>query len=234
MTNTNPQTPLYEQVVRTIERQIMSGAYRKGDLLPSEKELTENLGVSRITVRKALSILSEMGIIETSKGRGSVVTFNIGNMEDHKKFSGQVEAYKRIFQESSEIRLMLEPEIAKKAAECATKEQVEYLKDCLKDEKADIHLAIASILQNQALYEIIKNVIMTEEGQAHVDLILPHHQDKIRKLLKEQHARIVSAIEYGDGEFAYFYMKEHTKYINEMYERYFEHLYSLEEGNAEI
>ena len=37
MTNTNPQMPLYEQVVKTIERQIMSGVYRKGDLLPSEK-----------------------------------------------------------------------------------------------------------------------------------------------------------------------------------------------------
>ena len=90
MTNTNPQMPLSEQVVKTIERQIMSGVYRKGDLLPSEKELTENLGVSRITVRKALSILSEMGIMETSKGRGSVVTFSIENLEDHKRFSGQV------------------------------------------------------------------------------------------------------------------------------------------------
>ena len=145
MTNTNPQMPLYEQVVKKIERQIMSGVYRMGDLLPSEKELTENLGVSRITVRKALSILSEMGIIETSKGRGSVVTFSIENLEDHKRFSGQVEAYKQIFKESAEIRLMMEPEIAKRAAECATKDQVEYLNNCLKDEKEDIHLAIASI-----------------------------------------------------------------------------------------
>ena len=65
------QTPLYEQVVKMVKDQIVSGVYSKGDLLPSEKEMIDNLGVSRITVRKALSILSDMGYIRTEKGRGS-------------------------------------------------------------------------------------------------------------------------------------------------------------------
>ena len=56
------QTPLYEQVVKMVKDQIVSGVYSKGDLLPSEKEMIDNLGVSRITVRKALSILSLRGI----------------------------------------------------------------------------------------------------------------------------------------------------------------------------
>ena len=42
---------LYEQVVERVRGMIEQGIYKKGDLLPSEKELMEMMGVSRITVR---------------------------------------------------------------------------------------------------------------------------------------------------------------------------------------
>ena len=56
---------LYTQVLEQVKSMIAQGVYKKGDLLPSEKELIEMMGVSRITVRKALQILSEAGVIET-------------------------------------------------------------------------------------------------------------------------------------------------------------------------
>ena len=65
-------TILYEQVARMILNSIADGIYRKGDMLPSEKDLIEMTGVSRITVREALKKLAEMGIIETRKGKGSL------------------------------------------------------------------------------------------------------------------------------------------------------------------
>ena len=61
---------LYEQVVEQIKNMIVQGIYKKGDLLPSEKELIEMTGVSRITVREALRLLNEAGVIETHKGKG--------------------------------------------------------------------------------------------------------------------------------------------------------------------
>ena len=64
---------LYTQVLEQVKSMIAQGVYKKGDLLPSEKELIEMMGVSRITVRKALQILSEAGVIETRKGKGSFV-----------------------------------------------------------------------------------------------------------------------------------------------------------------
>lgn len=228
MANRNTKSALYEQVVKNIESQIVSGVYRKGEFLPSEKELTEEYGVSRITIRKALAILSDMGIIETIKGSGSKVLFGIDNREDLKKFSKEVDSYKRLFKESSEIRLMLEPEIAKQVALHATKEQVAYLKSCLKGkdvETSDFHRALVSILDNNALHEVMEEIIKIEEGKAPVGVVLPEYQEKVGKLLDEQHWKIFDAIERGDGEFAYFYMKEHTKYITKMYENYFEHLY---------
>ena len=45
---------LYTQVLEQVKSMIAQGVYKKGDLLPSEKELIEMMGVSRITVRKAL------------------------------------------------------------------------------------------------------------------------------------------------------------------------------------
>ena len=47
-------TTLYEQVMDQIREMIVTGVYQKGDMLPSEKELMQLTGVSRITVREAL------------------------------------------------------------------------------------------------------------------------------------------------------------------------------------
>ena len=48
--------PLYDQVFDQIKDMIRSGTYRTGDQLPSEKELMERMGVSRVTVRQALRL----------------------------------------------------------------------------------------------------------------------------------------------------------------------------------
>lgn len=71
---------LYTQVLEQVKSMIAQGVYKKGDLLPSEKELIEMMGVSRITVRKALQILSEAGVIETRKGKGSFVAVDASEL----------------------------------------------------------------------------------------------------------------------------------------------------------
>lgn len=76
---------LYEQVVEQIKNMIVQGIYKKGDLLPSEKELIEMTGVSRITVREALRLLNEAGVIETHKGKGSFVVVDGSELESGKR-----------------------------------------------------------------------------------------------------------------------------------------------------
>ena len=65
-------TALYEQLVNKIEQEISSGKLAPGDRLPSENTLAEDNGISRVTVRQALKLLSEMGLIETQKGIGTI------------------------------------------------------------------------------------------------------------------------------------------------------------------
>lgn len=68
-----------EKIVRILEREIRSGQLAHGDQLQSENQLVRRFAVSRSTVRKSLSELSRRGLIKTSVGIGSFVTFD-GNV----------------------------------------------------------------------------------------------------------------------------------------------------------
>jgi GntR family transcriptional regulator len=67
------EQPIYQQIARALEARIVSGALKPGEQLPSERQLSEELGASRMTVRQALRILSSKGLIETRTGSGTFV-----------------------------------------------------------------------------------------------------------------------------------------------------------------
>lgn len=62
--------PLWIQAVDSLRDQVTSGALRAGMRLPPERELCQRLGISRVTLRKALSRLVEEGVVRSSHGRG--------------------------------------------------------------------------------------------------------------------------------------------------------------------
>lgn len=64
---------LHERIRTDIETQILSGALKPGDRIPSEAELMAHYGCSRMTVNKALSALSTVGLLERRKRAGSFV-----------------------------------------------------------------------------------------------------------------------------------------------------------------
>lgn len=66
--------PLYEQITTQIKAQIMSGALKAGDALPSIRALAKSLHISVLTVQKAYDLLQEEGFIETTAGKGCYVS----------------------------------------------------------------------------------------------------------------------------------------------------------------
>lgn len=66
--------PLYQQLADNLRQRIAAGEFRPGERLPTEAELGVQFGLSRITVRQALSVLTRHGLIERFPSRGSFVT----------------------------------------------------------------------------------------------------------------------------------------------------------------
>ena len=65
--------PLYIQIADRLVSQIESGELAPGDRLPAERELSENLGVNRMTLRRALRVLESKGLVLRKHGIGTFV-----------------------------------------------------------------------------------------------------------------------------------------------------------------
>ncbi|MFN2136057.1 MAG: GntR family transcriptional regulator [Candidatus Promineifilaceae bacterium] len=65
--------PAYAQLANILRRQIAEGAFRPGDQLPSEAELCRAYGISPMTVRRSINLLSDQGVVSTAQGRGTFV-----------------------------------------------------------------------------------------------------------------------------------------------------------------
>ncbi|WP_210495542.1 GntR family transcriptional regulator [Microvirga antarctica] len=66
--------PLYHRIYVILRERIVNGTYKVGQTLPSEAELMERFGVSRITARRALDELSLEGLVDRVRGRGTQVS----------------------------------------------------------------------------------------------------------------------------------------------------------------
>jgi GntR family transcriptional regulator len=66
--------PLYHRIYVLLRERILNGTYKVGQTLPSEAELMERFSVSRITARRALDELSDEGLVERARGRGTQVS----------------------------------------------------------------------------------------------------------------------------------------------------------------
>jgi GntR family transcriptional regulator len=73
-------TPLYIQLASRLAAAIHVGNWIAGEALPSERALSEGVGVSRITARKAIALLVEQGLIRRVRGAGSFITPRVSDL----------------------------------------------------------------------------------------------------------------------------------------------------------
>ena len=79
------RTQLYYQLYDILHQDITNGVYQPGDMLPTENNLIDTFGVSRVTVRKAMDLLMNDGLIEKRRGQGTFVQKNKLKTELQKK-----------------------------------------------------------------------------------------------------------------------------------------------------
>ena len=100
----NSFEPAYMQIVRIITEQIAEGILRPGDQLPAEAELRKQLGVSPMTIRRAINILLKRNLISTTQGKGTFVkpldiggaVFKLQELKD--RWAGEAEMTVRLLE----------------------------------------------------------------------------------------------------------------------------------------
>lgn len=112
------RTPVSQTVARQLQKMIRSGELPISERLPSQRVLSEQLGVSRPSLREALMTLETLGLIRTYPGRGTFVA----DPKDRPTSDGNQWRYSDDYDMADvfEVRLLLEKQLARHAAETAT------------------------------------------------------------------------------------------------------------------
>lgn len=156
-----------EQLVRLIEH----GQLHDGDRIPSERELSQLAGVSRTSVREALRHLEMRGMVDRRRGRGTVIV-SIDRPELGASMLGPMSASDRVLREVMDLRAVVEPPIAERAAARGSSSQVkdlgrlvgeaeqEHRRDAPSIERfialdVSFHTALARMTQNPMLERLL-------------------------------------------------------------------------------
>lgn len=220
-----------EQIVDQIKQLMQNGKLLPGQRLPPERELAENLGVGRPSLREALNILHAQGLIEIRKRQGIFVRSISSSLT--------YEPLKRFLEENGdrlpqlyELRHDLELASAYLAAKRRTGKDLEAIWAAILDIKekasgsiawwqhdAGFHLAIAQATRNLLRVHVLKDLFDLAQVFAE-DLFNTFAQDEPNlAILVEQHERVYEAIKDQDCEAARRLMNEHLDYACSLLEK---------------
>ena len=120
---------LAEELAARLQEQIAAGTFGIGEKLPPEPELMRIFGVGRSTVREAVRILSDMGLLRVRQGAGTfVVSRNAPDLMTQRLKRADI-------RELDEVRRILEAAIVEKAAERYTEQDAFRMKAYLSERK---------------------------------------------------------------------------------------------------
>ena len=94
-------TPIYEQIELGVKELILKGALKKGEKLPSVREMASILTINPNTISKAYGELERDGIIETLRGKGTFITDNYKGKVDAKMMGYISEEVKKLILEAN-------------------------------------------------------------------------------------------------------------------------------------
>lgn len=224
---------LYRRIADTVAEAIEAGQYKLGDRLPTERELAEQFGVSRPTLREAMIALEMLGMIEARHGLGIYVTGNVRPSAPAASADPDIEigAFELI-----EARRLFEGEAAALAATSITDEQLAALEalmermaveDEVRGEDADreFHMTIARATGNGAIIATIENLWDWRHRSPLARNILTRARGMGLEPRIHEHRRVFEALKARDPHAARQAMRDHL-------ERVIDHLLHATETEA--
>lgn len=196
-------------VCERIERLIVDGVLKTGQILPSERRLTEKLGVSRTALREGLKLLRARGIIETEQGKGSFVA----QLSSHATPSPLMHLFgsqPRTLYDLFEVRSLLEGESARLAALRGTDADFVLITRSYEaliaghDQALDasghaqldhaFHLAICEASHNPVLVQTLRSLTDLLLNTVFASVNNLYHREPQKRQIDRQHARLYNAV----------------------------------------
>jgi len=211
----------YEDVVAQIKTLLDNGRLKRGDQLPTERELSETFRVSRATVREALRTLESLRLVQSRQGNG---TYVLASSEETviqplaAAFFHEKDSISDIFY----VRKIIEPHVAQLAAEHATIEDITELSNIVSLQEEAIASGKSTTEHDSAFHALLarisRNPVLERLLQAIVDLLEQTRDNYLQNMEREKksfigHREIFTAVKNGDSTAARRSMRRHLEEV---------------------
>jgi GntR family transcriptional repressor for pyruvate dehydrogenase complex len=215
---------VYEEVAYRLQKVILEGKLKPGDRLPSERELVRRFHVSRGSVRDAIRKLEITGLVRSRQGRGTAVR-ELSADALTAPLSTALARKEDILAELLDVRRMLEPPLAARAALYATDDEIAHLRDVVRrqqqkvrrgqltvEEDSEFHYTIAVAARNSVVCKVL-DLLMDVVHESRSNSL---QFDERVKWSLAGHRRVLLAIEQHDPHAAEEAMRLHLQQISDL------------------
>ncbi|MEW5421611.1 FadR/GntR family transcriptional regulator [Amorphus sp. 3PC139-8] len=211
----------YDVLADVLREKIFSGEYANGTVLPGERELVEQTGLSRGSVREALRVLEAEGLVQTRPGRyGGTIVHQGAERAIGRLVDLFIKGRRIKFETLLQTRQAIEPTLAELAALNRTETDLSTLQEATlaleqahTDAEGDMaslnvswHLAVAAASHNELLTAFMNSIA---SACLRASALEDYGSDELRKDLIRAHRRIFEAIEAQDAAAAHRRMARH-------------------------
>jgi GntR family transcriptional repressor for pyruvate dehydrogenase complex len=224
------QGKISDIVAEQLEKNILQGLWVPGDKIPSERELAQQMSVSRPSLRDAIQKLEEKGLLESRQGGGTyVLNFLAPSLTD--PLMQMFQTHPDTATDFVEFRSIVEGNAAYLAAMRSTDADRELLRACFEameaahgeddpnheaEIDADFHLIIAESSHNAVLLHIMRAMVNVLREGVFYNRMQLYTRRGARDLLLKQHRAIYEPIMAGDPDKARQAAKAHLAYVQEI------------------
>ena len=223
------QTKVFQDVVEQIQEAILDGRLTTGQTLPAERQLKETFNISRGTLREALRVLEQKGLIEIKLGVGGGSVVKAVDTDQISESLGLLIRSQQVsLNHLAQFREDVEGIVAAHAAENRAAEDIRKLKDllhnadnCVKkgasqrnafiDIDKQIHMTLAQITGNPVYISVLNSI--HDNIHRYYDRFLSMDQPELEENYDDL-CEMVSAIENGDAATARKVAKQHVTRFN--------------------
>jgi GntR family transcriptional regulator, transcriptional repressor for pyruvate dehydrogenase complex len=194
-----------EEVAQQLKQSILVGHFKPGERLPTERELSEQFQVSRAATREALRVLENAGFVVTRQGAtGGAYVTDLTFERTANAFVDLFMAEKISIAEVNYVRVLVEPEIARMAAQRVTDDYIRKLKASMTvGMGAQFHFILAEMCGNRFLDGLLRSTIDLTAKIVTATNVTYEHPVK-------GHKAILEAVMAGDGDKAAEAMRTHA------------------------